>query len=619
MRDKFRQSMSWLHTWSGLILGWLLFAIFFTGTYSYFRTEITYWMTPELHGVNTNKSTAELAEVAVNYLEKTAPDSPSWSISFPTSRFDALSVSFRDAAAEAEYQKERRRLALQSQEAGGERQGRQAGAERGERSGRQQNVNGEERPAREHGAERGERSSRPDNGEVTTTLTYKDSNGEEQVIDQEGTQAPERMERQRSGANNRSSIFSTTQMPTRLPSIVHYLDPQTGEKIETRNTRGGTFLYRFHVELYGIDRVKGRMIIGIATMCMFIAIITGVIIHKRIFKDFFIFRRGKGTRSWMDAHIFTAVLALPFHIMITYSGLLLLMTILLPWNSDGIRRQFTLTPPSVEAKTERVTMVPIAPIIIDAEKRLNSKIERITVSSQGKNSMMLEVVPVGRKSITATGRGSGTSVNLVYKGSNGRFYGEASSVAANPVVATTNVFYSLHLARYADIFTRWIFFILGSLGTVMAGTGLVIWTSKKSKSSNKSFGRKLVEILNVGAIAGLTLSTGVHFWANRLIPSGVETRTDWEVRIFFISWLLSFIYPAIRGAKKAWFDEFALAAALFLLMPVLNAFTSKLNLFTAIAQGNALVAGFDLTVFGIGLACAYISWKIKALKGANNV
>lgn len=50
MREKFRQSMSWLHTWSGLILGWLIFVIFFTGTLSYFRHEITHWMQPETHG-----------------------------------------------------------------------------------------------------------------------------------------------------------------------------------------------------------------------------------------------------------------------------------------------------------------------------------------------------------------------------------------------------------------------------------------------------------------------------------------------------------------------------------------------------------------------------------------
>lgn len=32
MKEGFRQAMAWLHTWTGLIFGWLLFAIFLTGT-----------------------------------------------------------------------------------------------------------------------------------------------------------------------------------------------------------------------------------------------------------------------------------------------------------------------------------------------------------------------------------------------------------------------------------------------------------------------------------------------------------------------------------------------------------------------------------------------------------
>ncbi|MDN5540760.1 PepSY domain-containing protein, partial [Comamonas sp.] len=47
-QEGFRQAMSWLHTWSGLLLGWLLFAIFVTGTLSFFKNEFNLWMRPEL-------------------------------------------------------------------------------------------------------------------------------------------------------------------------------------------------------------------------------------------------------------------------------------------------------------------------------------------------------------------------------------------------------------------------------------------------------------------------------------------------------------------------------------------------------------------------------------------
>ena len=46
-RKGFRQAMLWLHTWAGLVLGWLLFAIFLTGTLSFFRNELNLWTHPE--------------------------------------------------------------------------------------------------------------------------------------------------------------------------------------------------------------------------------------------------------------------------------------------------------------------------------------------------------------------------------------------------------------------------------------------------------------------------------------------------------------------------------------------------------------------------------------------
>jgi uncharacterized iron-regulated membrane protein len=270
MREKFRQSIGWLHSWSGLIIGWLLFAIFFTGTYSYFRNEITYWMQPELHG---SAPAGNEAVLAADYLDRVAPESSSWSITLPTERSRVTQVAFREQPAAQNTERQRR----------------------------------ERQP--------GEESSRPA--------------GERR----ERTAAPESREQPEAG-----NTQQTDAPPMRIPMAVHYLDSQTGERIIPRETSGGTFLYRFHVELYGMDRITGRKIIGAATMVMLIAIISGIIIHKRIFADFFTFRRKKGTRTWIDAHIFTAVLALPYHIMITYSGLVLLMMILLPWNTDGLRR-----------------------------------------------------------------------------------------------------------------------------------------------------------------------------------------------------------------------------------------------------------------------------------------
>ena len=59
-RKMLRQSMAWIHTWLGLLAGWILFAMFLTGTASYFRPEITRWMQPELRpvGVSQHRATS---------------------------------------------------------------------------------------------------------------------------------------------------------------------------------------------------------------------------------------------------------------------------------------------------------------------------------------------------------------------------------------------------------------------------------------------------------------------------------------------------------------------------------------------------------------------------------
>ena len=46
MKQGFRQSMAWLHTWTGLLVSWLLLLIFMGGTASYYREEISRWMRP---------------------------------------------------------------------------------------------------------------------------------------------------------------------------------------------------------------------------------------------------------------------------------------------------------------------------------------------------------------------------------------------------------------------------------------------------------------------------------------------------------------------------------------------------------------------------------------------
>ncbi|EEF93383.1 hypothetical protein CATMIT_01987, partial [Catenibacterium mitsuokai DSM 15897] len=89
------------------------------------------------------------------------------------------------------------------------------------------------------------------------------------------------------------------------------LDPATGKQIP--ETAGGEFFFTLHFNLH--SPTWGMYIVGLAGMFMLIAIFTGIVIHKRIFKDFFTFRpKNGGQRAWLDGHNLTGVLGLPFHL-----------------------------------------------------------------------------------------------------------------------------------------------------------------------------------------------------------------------------------------------------------------------------------------------------------------
>ena len=53
------------------------------------------------------------------------------------------------------------------------------------------------------------------------------------------------------------------------------------------------------------------------------------------------------------------------------------------------------------------------------------------------------------------------------------------------------------------------------------------------------------------------------------------------------------------------------AAALYSLLPVLNALTSERNLWASFSSGDWVFVGFDLTALGFGLLLALAAFKVK--------
>ena len=504
MKGSFRQSMAWLHTWSGLVVGWLLFAIFLTGTVSFFRHEITLWMQPELSQAVVP---ANAISVAFDELQKIAPKARRWLIDVPDDR-----------------------------------------------------------------------------DPIAHLYIWRD--------------------------------------PGELPDFQRKeLDTSTGEAVAARSTYGGDFLFYFHFDL-NVPSIWGRLIVGAAAIIMLVAIVSGVITHRRIFKDFFTFRPWKASqRSWLDAHNILGVMALPFHLMITYTGLITLMFLYMPWGRDvaydGDQQAFlseaalsTVIPAAANVPDR---LVPIEPLIEMAVDRWGGDaVGRIDVYRPGDANALIELTSSDSAAIAFHRR------KILFDGNSG----EVVSTTDNTQWAaeTRGVMYGLHIGRFSDPVLRFLYFLSSIAGTAVVATGLVLWVAKRrpkpGASGKAGFGYRTVEALNVGTVAGLPIAIAVFFLANRLLPVDLAARADLEAGSFFLAWIVTILHPMLRPAARAWIEQLALAALLFAAVPVANAFTTSRHLGLTLAQGDWVLAGFDLSMLTTGVILAWVAWRVGRKRSA---
>ena len=521
MKNGFRQSMAWLHTWTGLVVGWVLFFVFVTGNLGRFDTEIDRWMKPEMP-----KETASLTQAvgaAQERLQQRAANAESWTI-WPATNRDYPNLRIRWEAQPA------------------------------------QKVDGS-------------------------------------VVKQEG----------------------------RERRVEETLNPETAKPVETRATGGGQLLYKMHYALHYLPRNVSEWLIGICSMFMLVAIISGIVTHKKIFADFFTFRPNKGQRSWLDVHAALATITLPFFLMITYSGLLFFVFTLFPYSlnsqyGEGRDARETFTNElnerefSEHASGTAASLTSLSTLAAIAETRWGAnQIRVIEVSNPNDVNARVRFTHV----LDSTSR---SSEELVFDGVSGNLLGERAAEGSN-----SRGFYDhtlgLHRGLFGGWVLRWLYFISGIAGAIIIASGLVLWVVKRNPKQIKQpngpdFGHRLVQVLNVGTIAGLPIAIAAYFLANRLLPIDLVGRVNWEVNSLFIVWLAALLYPLARPLNRAWIELFWAAAIAFVLIPFVNAFTTDRGFISSVQAQDWIFISFDLVAITVSLLFAYGAIKLTRRENA---
>lgn len=499
MQAGFRASMNWLHTWSGVVLGSLLFAIFWMGTLAVFDKEIDRWMMPASRLAMPEQFCYETMRPA--YQAALAARAPAVLLLVPNERNPVITALWRHADG---------------------------------------------------------------------SFTYR--------------------------------VF----------------DPVTGAELPDPGTLAASrFIYPFHyslnIKVFGL----GYWIVGLCGMMMMALCVSGVVIHRKIFADFFTFRPERRIgRATLDLHNVAGVLGLPFHVVISLSGLVILFTIYFPSSIWAVYGQDArlfgreaygayARPPAKQA----ADLISFDTIVAQARASWG----------QGEPNYLYVFNPGDAAAYVQANRASDDVVGNIsavayVDGRSGDLL--AASRPEKPVARVQRFIAGLHFIQFRHWTLRWLYFGLGLAGCVLIATGLVFWVESRRERHRKlgRSGARIVEAVTIASVTGILIATCCYLVSNRALPLGVTVagldRSGIELVVFHVAWLLTLLHAGMRG-RGAWADQCVLIAGLAVSAVLLNAATTGDHLLKAAAHHQLWpVAGIDLMLLLSALIAALVARRL---------
>lgn len=414
--------------------------------------------------------------------------------------------------------------------------------------------------------------------------------------------------------DDRTPVAETWVTPSEGGQIRRYIDPATRALLPDQGTLGGErFFYPYHFTLHIHAFGIGLWLCAFAAVAMMALCVSGVVIHKKIFADFFTLRIvRKPQRTTLDLHNISGVLALPFHLMITFTGVAIFTYTYLP-SAQAI--VFAGDPAAANAGwfSRPAAGKPGGLLVsLDALRDKaavhwsSDRPKYVRIIHPGDANAYVEVSRPSNRTISYGG-----NARLWFDGATGKL------LAQTPYTSTTRFYeflYGIHAIQFDHWTLRWLYFLSGLAGCVLIATGLLFWMQSRRKRHAKLGlrGVRVAEALSVGVTTGLLIATLAFLIANRVLPLEMADRAATEVWTFHIVWIATTLHAIMRD-RVAWAEQAWMIAAGSLLAVLLNAFTTSHALPMAIANGLWHTASVDLVLLASAAVATGTAVKLGRL------
>lgn len=525
----FRQSMTWLHTWFGLVLGFVLMACFYFGSLSVFDREIDRWAIPD-------------------------------------TRFPAQPMPSFDTVLKPVFEKLR--------------------AHPDDMAATAQRVIGP--------------LPHPDAMPMSSLYAY--TTHRDPVL----------------GIGAEFDIPNKPKDPSDDHMHVHgwaTIDPRTGATLsDDRLKIGSDFFYPMHYSLHFHWMDLGYWIVGFAGLVMLAALVSGVVMHRKFFRELFTFRPNKQTqRSVLDLHNLTGVVALPFHFFFALTGLIIFAGIYLPVSETMLK---PLAKQHEVLEAERTGLphepagvaAPLASVdamVLEAKRRwdvrgMPGEVGYLYINHLGDQNGYVSIFRAGSDQVANVGQG------VHFAASTGAVIREDPPPTA--VSGVNDFLTGLHLQHFRHWMLRWLYVLGGLAGCVCIATGFIFFVEKRKKQHAKAGakGSRIVDALAVTTVTGMVIASFAILIANRLLPADLPMRGDWEERVFWFAWATAMLHAFWRTAPvaqariaPAWREQCWTIAVFAIAAVLLNWITTGDHLLATLREFYWPVAGLDLSMLAV--------------------
>lgn len=396
------------------------------------------------------------------------------------------------------------------------------------------------------------------------------------------------------------------------------LDPQSGEKILVRSTYGGNFLSALHYNLWFMKISDARQIIGYISLLILVVLISGVITHKSIFKNFF---RLKKNTLWKDTHILTSVSGLAIFIFLSVSGIYLVERFMLQSfysnissnNKELMQKQFE---EKIRAKrelkknkkndTNQTIQVEKLPNIIPTaaeiqniiDLKLNDRsLKNISIQKDSPKTAYIQLNFNSHKAFSENGISFEAEL---YDMKSTQLIDSMSEKKLSNSQKIHQFMKILHTSAFGGDITKFMFFIFGVLGIIMCVSSAILFEQRLRSNA----GKYLIKFANSSVFLGMPLALGAYLLGNQLISFQTTLRHDLEIKCFFVTLILSVFISVIFYKKYSYTILSFLGGFTFLLVGIISIFRGSYN--------NIVI--MQISIFTIFLALIFTCFGRKFMK-----